>query len=66
MIRKHFDGTVAWTQGRQTHRFLEAPNGVSQVATQRTRGYASVTTTRPVLFLIAGKLDFAWLTSHAT
>ena len=40
MIRKHFDGIVAWTQTRQTNGFLEALNGLFQAAKRRARGYA--------------------------
>ena len=65
MIRKHFDGIVAWTQTRQTNGFLEALNGLFQAAKRRARGYANLTTMRTVLFLIAGKLDFTSLNPHA-
>lgn len=65
MIRKHFDGIVAWTQTRQTNGFLEALNGLFQAAKRRARGYANLTTMRTVLFLIAGKLDFASINPHA-
>ncbi len=65
MIRKHFDGIVAWTQTRQTNGFLEALNGLFQAAKRRARGYANLTTMRTVLFLIAGKLDFTSINPHA-
>lgn len=64
MIRKHFDGIVAWTQTRQTNGFLEALNGLFQAAKRRARGYASFETMRTVLFLIAGKLNFASINPH--
>ncbi|ALX47074.1 transposase [Burkholderia humptydooensis] len=65
MIPKHFDGIVAWTQTRQTNGFLEALNGLFQAAKRRARGYANLTAMRTVLFLIAGKLDFASINQHA-
>jgi transposase len=65
MIRRHFDGIVAWTQTRQTNGFLEAINGLFQAAKRRARGYASFTTMRTVLFLIAGKLNFTSINPHA-
>lgn len=65
MIRKHFDGIVAWTQTRQTNGFLEALNGLFQAAKRRARGYANLETMRTVLFLIAGKLDFSKINPHA-
>jgi transposase len=59
MVRKHFDGIVAWTQTRQTNGFIEALNGLFQAAKRKARGYTRFATMRTVLFLIAGKLDFA-------
>ncbi len=64
MIRKHFDGIVAWTQTRQTNGFLEAINGLFQAAKRKARGYASFKTMRTVIFLIAGKLDFSSINPH--
>jgi transposase len=66
MIRKHFDGIVAWTQTRQTNGFIEALNGLFQAAKRKARGYTRFTTMRTVLFLIAGKLDFTPFNLHAT
>src|SRR6516165_10697976 len=57
MIRRHFDGIVAWTQTRQTNGFIEALNGLFQAAKRKARGYTRFATMRTVLFLIAGKLD---------
>ena len=65
LIRRHFDGIVAWTQTRQTNGFIEAINGVFQAAKRKARGYARFETMRTVLFLIAGKLDFSAFNSHA-
>ena len=65
MIRKHFDGIVAWTQTRQTNGFLEALNGLFQAAKRKARGYVSFNTMRTVIFLIAGKLDFSSINPHA-
>lgn len=65
MIRKHFDGIVAWARSRQTNGFLEALNGLFQAAKRRARGYTRFETIRAVIFLIAGKLDFSRVNSHA-
>lgn len=65
LIRTHFDGIVAWTQTRQTNGFLEALNGLFQAAKRKARGYTRFATMRTVLFLIAGKLDFARINPHA-
>ena len=64
MIRKHFDGIIAWTQTRQTNGFLKAINGLFQAATRRARGYANIETMRTVLFLIAGKLNLTAINPH--
>jgi transposase len=64
MIRRHFDGILAWTQTRQTNGFIEALNGLFQAAKRKARGYTRFTTMRTVLFLIAGKLDFTRINPH--
>jgi transposase len=58
MIRRHFDGILAWTQTRQTNGFIEALNGLFQAAKRKARGYTRFARMRTVLFLIAGRLDF--------
>ena len=65
LIRRHFDGIVAWTQTRQTNGFIEAINGLFQAAKRKARGYARFETMRTVLFLIAGKLDLSRFNEHA-
>jgi transposase len=64
MIRKHLEGIVAWARTRQTNGFLEAINGLFQAAKRRARGYASFSTIRTMVFLLAGKLDFGKLNQH--
>lgn len=59
MIRNHMDGIVAWARTRQTNGFIEALNGLFQAAKRKARGYGRLRTFRTVIFLIAGKLDFA-------
>ncbi|MGF6813079.1 transposase [Paraburkholderia sp. Clong3] len=66
LIRRHFDGIVAWTQTRQTNGFIEAINDFFQAAKRKARGYKRFTTMRTVLFLIAGKLDFSSFNPHAS
>src|SRR5215472_376848 len=65
MIRTHFDGIVAWTRSRQTNGFIEAINGLFQAAKRKARGYTRFQTMKTVLFLIAGKLNFAVINPHA-
>ncbi len=64
MIRKYFDGIIAWARSRQTNGFLEALNGLFQSAKRRARGYGSFETIRTVIFLLAGKLDFSKVNPH--
>jgi len=62
LIRKHFEGILAWVTSRQTNNgFLEAINGLFQAAKRKARGYVRFRTIRirTVIFLIAGKLDFS-------
>jgi transposase len=65
MVRRHLEGIVAWAQTRQTNGFLEALNGLFQAAKRRARGFTRLDTIKTVIFLIAGKLDFAALNPHA-
>ncbi len=65
LIRNHMEGIVAWAQTRQTNGFLEALNSLFQAAKRKARGYGRFSTIRTVIFLIAGKLDFAHINPHA-
>jgi transposase len=64
MINTHLEGIVAWTRSRQTNGFLEAINGLFQAAKRKARGYASFSTIRTIVFLIAGKLNFSNINPH--
>lgn len=39
MIRTHLEGIAAWARTRMTNGFLEALNGLFQVAKRKARGY---------------------------
>jgi transposase len=65
MIRNHFEGIVEWARSRRTSGFLEAINGLFQAAKRKARGYTRFETMKTVLFLIAGKLNFATINPHA-
>lgn len=65
LVHRHLDGIVAWAQTRQTNGFLEALNGLFQAAKRRARGFSNFGTIKTVIFLIAGKLDFASVNPHA-
>ena len=66
MVRKHFEGILAWVDTRQTNGFLEAINGLFQAAKRKARGYGRFRTIRTVIFLIAGKLDFSRINPYVT
>lgn len=65
LIRRHFDGIVAWTQTRKSNSFIEVVNGLFQAAKRKARGYARFETMRTVLFFIARRLNFARFNEHA-
>lgn len=46
MVRRHLEGIVAWAQTRQTNGFLEALNGLYQVAKRRARDFGRFSTIR--------------------
>ena len=65
LVRNHLEGIVAWARTRQTNRFLEAINGLFQAAKREARGYGNLSTISTVVFLLAGKLDFSKINTHA-
>ena len=66
MISTHLEGIVAWTQTRQTNRFLEAINGWFQASKRRARGFTRLSTIKTVIFLIASKLNFHSINPHTS
>jgi len=50
MIRKHFDGMVAFAQTRVTNGFIEAINGLFQAAKRKARGYTRFQTMKSFSF----------------
>jgi hypothetical protein len=53
------------TRTRQTNGFLEAINSLFQAAKRKARCYATFSTIRAVVFLLAGKLTFGKLNQDA-
>jgi len=49
----------------QVRQIRQALNGVFQAAKRRARAFSRFSTIRVVIFLIAGKLDFSAINSHA-
>ena len=65
MLGHHFDDIVAWTQPRQTNRFIEAINELCQAAKRKARGLVRFDTTRTAFSLTAGTHDFGNINPHA-
>ena len=66
MVRRHLEGIVAWAQTRQTNGFLEALwRPVPGRQAPRARLLQLRDDQDTVIFLIAGKLDFAAVNPHA-
>jgi transposase len=58
-IRQHLPGVLRWFTSGLTNGLLEAINGLVQAAKSRARGYRTTANLANVIYLIAGKLDFA-------
>jgi transposase len=56
MVRRHWDGIIAWHRSRISNGLLEGTNSVIQAAKARARGYRSKTKMMTIIYLIAGKL----------
>ena len=57
-IKRHWDGVLRWGESRITNGVLEGINSLIQAAKARARGYRSLRTLLPMVYLIAGKLKF--------
>jgi hypothetical protein len=64
MIRSHFNGIVNWTRTRQTSGSIEAIMGLFQAAKTEGARVHPVRYYETVIFLIAGKLNFAAFNPH--
>ena len=58
-IRRHRDGILRWFTSRINNGILEGINSLVQAAKAKARGYRSTRNFTAVVYLLAGKFDFA-------
>ena len=54
-IKRHWDGILRWFDSKIANGFMEAINSLVQAA--KARGYRSTRNLKPIIYLIAGKLE---------
>ena len=59
MIQKHYDGIIQWFTSHLNNGLLEGINSLFQAAKRKARGYRSEKNIVAMIYLLAGKLDFA-------
>ncbi len=59
MIKNHYDGITQWFKSNLNNGLLEGINSLFQAAKRKARGYRSDKNMIAVIYLLAGKLDFA-------
>jgi transposase len=59
MIKKHYDGIIQWFKSNLNNGLLEGINSLFQAAKRKARGYRSDKNMVAMIYLLAGKLDFA-------
>ncbi len=60
MLHKHYDGVIQWFSSKLSNGLLEGINSLFQAAKRKARGYRSDKNLVAMIYLIAGKLDFAF------
>lgn len=66
MVRRHWDGSLAWHRSHVTTGLLEGTNSLIQAAKARARGYRSKRYMIMIIYLIAGKLPQPTLSATHT
>ena len=59
MIKAHYSGIIQWFNSGLNNGLLEGINSLFQAAKRKARGYRSDKNLIAMIYLIAGKLDFA-------
>lgn len=59
MLQKHYDGVVRWFTSKLTNGLLEGVNSLFQAAKRKARGYRSEKNIIAMVYILAGKLQFA-------
>jgi transposase len=63
LVRRRWDGIIAWHQSRVSNGLLEGTNSLIQAAKARARGYRSKDKMITIAYLIAGKLPLSTVTN---
>jgi transposase len=63
LVRRHWDGIVAWHESHVSNGLLEGTNSLIQAAKARARGYRSKNKMITIAYLIAGKLPLPTVTN---
>ncbi|SDX99581.1 Transposase [Evansella caseinilytica] len=59
MLHSHYDGVVQWFTSKLNNGLLEGINSLFQAAKRKARGYRSPKNMVAIIYLLAGKFDFA-------
>ena len=59
MVQRHWNGILRWFHTRIANGIMEAVNSLVQAAKAKARGYRSTRNLKAIIYLIAGKLQFA-------
>jgi len=59
MVQTHYDGVVRWFSSKLTNGLLEGVNSIFQAAKRKARGYRSEKNVMAMVYILAGKLNFA-------
>lgn len=59
MLNSHYEGVIRWFTSKLTNGLLEGVNGLFQAAKRKARGYRSDKNLIAMVYVIAGKLNFA-------
>lgn len=59
MLQKHDDGVIQWFKSKLNNGLLEGVNSLFQAAKRKARGYRSDKNIVAMVYLLAGKLNFA-------
>jgi transposase len=65
LVRRHWDGIIAWHASRASNGLLEGTNSLIQAAKARARGYRNKNKMISIAYLIAGKLPLPTVTNPA-
>jgi transposase len=65
LVRRHWDGIIAWHHSRVSNGLLEGTNSLIQAAKARARGYRTKGKMITIAYLIAGKLPLPTVTKPA-